>query len=226
MIRVTLNRDKSKRRSQSEIARQVQILGANYPDLRVMVFEPQSISTSRGGLPVQFVLQAGEIEVLRELLPKFTAEAEKSPVFSVVNADLKFTKPELHVEINRDKAHDQGVSVDDIASTIALTMGDQTYGEFYKEGRQYDIIGAVPYQYRASPMHLDELSVRNGSGEMVSVSNFITYKEKSASPSLPRYNRFSAATISAGLMPGKTVGDGVEEMRRIAKTVIPDSLNI
>ncbi|RLP82629.1 efflux RND transporter permease subunit, partial [Micromonospora sp. BL4] len=74
--------------------------------------------------------------------------------------------------------------------------------------------------------HLDELSVRNGSGEMVSVSNFITYKEKSASPSLPRYNRFSAATISAGLMPGKTVGDGVEEMRRIAKTVIPDSLNI
>ena len=226
MIRVMLNSDKSKRRSQSEIARQVQVLGASYPDLRVMVFEPQSISTTMGGLPVQFVLQASDIEVLRTLLPKFTAEAEKSGVFSVVNADLKFTKPELHVEINREKAHDQGVSVDDIATTIALTMGDQTYGEYYKDGRQYDIIGAVPYQYRFSPTNLDELSVRNGSGEMVSVSNFITYTEKSASPSLPRYNRFSSATVSAGLMPGKTVGDGVAEMRRIAKEIIPDSLNI
>ena len=226
MIRVTLISDKTKRRSQSEIARAVQILGASYPDLRVMVFEPQAISTSRGGLPVQFVLQAGEIETLRELLPKFTAEAEKSDVFSVVNADLKFTKPELHVQINRDKAHDQGVSIDDIASTVALTLGDQTYGEFYKDGRQYDVIGTVPYEYRASPSNLDELSVRNASGEMLSVSNFITYSEQSASPSLPRYNRFSAATISAGLMPGKTVGDGVNEMRRIARKVIPDSLNI
>lgn len=226
MIRVTLNRDKTMRRSQSEIARQVQILGASYPDLRVMVFEPQSISTSGGGLPVQFVLQAYDIEVLRKILPVFTAEAERSPVFSVVNANLKFTKPELHISIDREMAHDQGVSVDDISKTVALMMGDQTYGEFYKDGRQYDIIGAVPYEYRSSPTNLDELSVRNSAGEMISVSNFISYEEKSASPSLPRYNRFSAATVSAGLMPGKTVGDGVEEMRRIAAAVIPDSLNI
>lgn len=226
MIRVTLTSDKTKRRSQSEIARSVQILGASYPDLRVMVFEPQSISTSRGGLPIQFVLQASDLETLRGLLPKFTAEAENSPVFSVVNSNLKFTKPELHVEILREKAHDQGVSVDDIAQAVALSMGDQTYGEYYKDGRQYDIIGAVPYEYRASPSKLEELSVRNSSGEMLSVSNFITYSEKSASPSLPRYNRFSAATVSAGLMPGMTVGDGVAEMRRIAHKVIPDSLNI
>ena len=226
MIRVTLVSDKSKRRSQSEIARSVQVLGASYPDLRVMVFEPQSISTSRGGLPIQFVLQASDIETLRDLLPKFTAEAEKSPVFSVVNSNLKFTKPELHVEILREKAQDQGVSVDDIAKAIALSMGDQTYGEYYKDGRQYDIIGGVPYEYRSSPSKLEEISVRNASGEMLSISNFISYTEKSASPSLPRYNRFSAATVSAGLMPGRTVGDGVLEMRRIAQKVIPDSLNV
>lgn len=226
MIRVTLTSDKAKRRPQSEIARAVQVLGASYPDLRVMVFEPQSVSTSRGGLPIQFVLQASDLETLRDLLPRFTAEAENSPVFSVVNSNLKFTKPELHIEILREKAHDQGVSVDDIARTVALSMGDQTYGEFYKDGRQYDIIGAVPYEYRSSPAKIEELSVRNASGEMLSVSNFITYREKSASPSLPRYNRFSAATVSAGLMPGMTVGDGVAEMRRIAHKVIPDSLNI
>lgn len=226
MIRVTLNSDPSVRRSQTEIAQAVQKLGSNYPDLRVMVFEPQSISTSRGGLPVQFVLQAQNIETLRTLVPKFTAAAEKSTVFSVVNSDLTFTKPELHVNILRDKAREQGVSVEDITKAVELGLGDQSYDDFYKDSRQYDIIGAVGYENRATPAALSALSVRNSAGEMLSLDNFITTREVSASPSLPRYNRFSAATISAGLAPGKTVGDGVEEMRRIAKEVIPDSMNV
>ena len=221
-MRLFLNDDKKARRPQSEIARVIQVLGNEYPDLRVMVFEPQSISTQRGGLPVQFVLQAPNIEVLRDLVPKFEEAASKSPVFSVVNSNLRFTKPELHIEILRDKANEEGVSVNDIAQAVQLAISDQTYGDYYKDGRQYDIIGAVGYQYRDTPENLSMLTVKNGKGELVSLDNFITYKEQSASPSLPRYNRFSAATIQAGLVPGKTIGDGVEEMRRIAKTLLKD----
>lgn len=221
-MRIFLNNDKKARRPQSEIARSIQILGSEYPDLRVMVFEPQSISTQRGGLPVQFVLQAPNIEVLRTLVPKFEEAAGRSPVFSVVNTNLRFTKPELHIEILRDKANEEGVSVNDIAQAVQLAISDQTYGEYYKDGRQYDIIGAVGYQYRSTPERLSLLTVKNGKGELVSVENFVTYSEQSASPSLPRYNRFSAATIQAGLVPGKTIGDGVEEMRRIAKEVLKE----
>ena len=221
-MRLFLNDDKKARRPQSEIARAIQVLGNEYPDLRVMVFEPQSISTQRGGLPVQFVLQAPNIEVLRDLVPKFEEAASKSPVFSVVNSNLRFTKPELHIEILRDKANEEGVSVNDIAQAVQLAISDQTYGDYYKDGRQYDIIGAVGYQYRDTPENLSMLTVKNGKGELVSLDNFITYKEQSASPSLPRYNRFSAATIQAGLVPGKTIGDGVEEMRRIAKKLLKD----
>ena len=221
-MRLFLNDDKKARRPQSEIARSIQLLGNEYPDLRVMVFEPQSISTQRGGLPVQFVLQAPNIEILRTLVPLFEEEASKSPVFSVVNTNLRFTKPELHIEILRDKANEEGVSVNDIAQAVQLAISDQTYGEFYKDGRQYDIIGAVGYQYRSAPENIAMLSVKNRKGELVSVENFINYSEKSASPSLPRYNRFSAATIQAGLVPGKTIGDGVEEMRRIAKRLLKD----
>jgi len=217
-----LNDDKKARRPQSEIARSIQLLGNEYPDLRVMVFEPQSISTQRGGLPVQFVLQAPNIEILRKLVPLFEEEASKSPVFSVVNTNLRFTKPELHIEILRDKANEEGVSVNDIAQAVQLAISDQTYGEFYKDGRQYDIIGAVGYQYRSTPENISMLSVKNRKGELMSLDNFITYTERSASPSLPRYNRFSAATIQAGLVPGKTIGDGVEEMRRIAKHLLKD----
>ena len=222
MIRITLNKDKDARRPQSEIAHAIQVLGNEYPDLRVMVFEPQSISTQRGGLPVQFVLQAPNIEILRTLVPKFEEAAGRSPVFSVVNTNLRFTKPELHIEILRDKANEEGVSVNDIAQAVQLAISDQTYGEYYKDGRQYDIIGAVGYQYRSMPENISMLSVKNAKGELVSLENFITYVEKSASPSLPRYNRFSAATIQAGLVPGKTIGDGIEEMRRIAKGLLKD----
>ena len=225
-MRLTLNDDKKARRPQSEIARAIQVLGNEYPDLRVMVFEPQSISTQRGGFPVQFVLQAPNIEILRTLVPKFEEEASKSPVFSVVNTNLRFTKPELHIEILRDKANEDGVSVNDIAQAVQLAISDQSYGEFYKDGRQYDIIGAVGYQYRSMPENISMLTVKNAKGELVSLDNFITYSEQSASPSLPRYNRFSAATIQAGLVPGKTIGDGVEEMRRIAKHLLKDYPNV
>ena len=187
-MRLFLNDDKKARRPQSEIARVIQVLGNEYPDLRVMVFEPQSISTQRGGLPVQFVLQAPNIEVLRNLVPKFEEAASKSPVFSVVNSNLRFTKPELHIEILRDKANEEGVSVNDIAQAVQLAISDQTYGDYYKDGRQYDIIGAVGYQYRDTPENLSMLTVKNGKGELVSLDNFITYKEQSASPSLPRYH--------------------------------------
>ena len=225
-MRLTLNDNKKARRPQSVIAREIQLLGNEYPDLRVMVFEPQSISTQRGGLPVQFVLQAPNIEILRTLVPKFEEEASKSPVFSVVNTNLRFTKPELHIEIMRDKANEEGVSVNDIAQAVQLAISDQSYGEFYKDGRQYDIIGAVGYQYRSMPENISMLTVKNGKGELVSLDNFITFREQSASPSLPRFNRFSAATIQAGLVPGKTIGDGVEEMRRIAKHLLKDYPNV
>jgi multidrug efflux pump len=153
-------------------------------------------------------------------VPKFEEEASKSPVFSVVNTNLRFTKPELHIEILRDKANEEGVSVNDIAQAVQLAISDQSYGEFYKDGRQYDIIGAVGYQYRSMPENIAMLTVKNAKGELVSLDNFITFSEQSASPSLPRFNRFSAATIQAGLVPGKTIGDGVEEMRRIAKHLL------
>ncbi len=220
MIRVTLAEDASKRRSQDEIARSVQAIGNNYPDMHVMVMQPASISSQRGGLPVQFVLQAPNLDVLRKLVPEFILEAQKSPVFSVVNSDLSFTKPELHIEILRDKARDAGVSIQSIEKTLDLLLSDGAYDDFYQDGHQYDVIGAVGFNYRDKADWIGLLSVRSNSGELLPLSNFITTKEVASVPSRPRYNRFSAATIRAGLVEGKTIGDGVAEMRRIAEKVL------
>ncbi len=220
MIRVTLIDDASQRRSQDEIAKSLQKLGQSYPDLRVMVMQPQSISSQRGGLPVQFVLQASSIETLRELVPEFMAEAQKNPIFSVVNSNLTFTKPELHIEILREKARNAGVSVNDIEKAVELLLSDAAYADFYQEGRQYDIIGAVGLNYRERADFLGLLSVRSKSGEMLSIENFIETKEVASVPSRRRYNRFASATIQAGLVEGKTIGDGIIEMRKIASKVL------
>ena len=222
MLRVSLVDDAKARRPQAVLAAKAQALGRNWPDVRAMVFEPQTLSVSRGGLPVQFVLQAADIEELRAIVPEFVAEAQRSPVFTVVNTDLVFTKPELHLEILRDKAREAGVSAGDIANAAELALGDVSVGDFYLGGRQYDVVCGVGLQHRSDPQALGALSVRNSAGEMLSLENFVSFSERSASPSIPRYNRFNSATISAGLASGKTVGEGIEEMRRIAKTVLAD----
>ena len=220
MIRVTLIDDVSKRRSQSELAKNAQAVCAKYDDARIMVMEPQAISSGRGGLPVQFVLQASDLETLRSLVPEFMHEASKSPIFTVVNSDLTFTKPELHIEILREKARDAGVSVKDIENAIELLLSDGTYGEFYQNGHQYDVVGAVGLNYRDRVDNLALLSVKSDSGELLPLENFIESKEVASVPSRRRYNRFAAATISAGLVEGKTVGDGIIEMREIASRVL------
>lgn len=226
MIRVVLNENPDERRPQSELAFKAQAMGAEYPDVRLMVIEPQGLSSQRGGMPVDFVLQAPSIEMLRQLVPLFLEEAQKDPAFSVVNSDLKFTKPELHIDILREKARESGVYVEDIASAVELALGDQKYGDFYMNGRQYDIVGAVGLQYRNSPDLIRTLSVKNNNGDILSLDNFITLSEKAAAPSLPRYNRFSSATISAGLVKGKTVGDGVDAMRAISARILKDYPNV
>ena len=222
MVRVNLVDDAEKRRPQAVLAAKAQALASRWPDVRAMVFEPQTLSAARGGLPVQFVLQAPDVETLRELVPVFSEEARRSPLFTVVNSDLVFTKPELHLRILRDKAREAGVTIRNIADAAELSLGDVTYADYYADGHQYDVVGGVGLQYREDPASLGALSVRSASGEMLSLENFVEFEERSASPSIPRYDRFGAATISAGLAPGRTVGEGIAEMRRIAERVLRD----
>lgn len=222
MIRVTLVDDASKRRSQSELAHLTQVRGYEYTDMDVMVMQPQRISSQRGGLPVQFVLQATSLETLKKLVPEFVLAAQRSPVFSVVNSNLTFTKPELHVDILRDKARDAGVSVSDIEDAVELLYSDAAYDEYYKESKQYDVIGAVGLQYRDQADWLGFLTVKNSDGDLLPLENFIETHEEPSVPSRRRYGRFSAATIRAGLAPGKTVGDGIIEMRSIAAKILPN----
>lgn len=222
-VRLILSDADKRERSQQEIADQVTNITRNLNDARSFVIQAQSISTRRGGLPVQYVIQAPNFEKLREAVPKFMEAAQDDPTFANVDVNLKFNKPEIVVEINRTKARQLGVSALDIAQTLQLAYSGQRFGFFIMNGKQYQVIGQVFKENRNKPVDVASLYVRNNRGELIQLDNLITMKEKSSPPELYRFNRYISATVSASLAPGKTIQDGINAMDNIAAQVLDDS---
>lgn len=225
-VRLALTDSDKRKRSQQDIANYITKNLARFPEGKIFVIQEQSISSGggpRGGLPVQFVLQNNDFARIREKLPKFLEEANKNPTFQGVDVNLKFNKPELVIEINRDKARVMGVSIADIAQTIQLALSGQRFGYYIKGDKQYQVVGQVNRENRDDPGDIPNLYVRNGRGEMIQLDNFITITERSSPPQYYHYNRFQSATIQAGLAPGKTIGDGIDAMDQIAAKVLDDS---
>ncbi|HNU43058.1 MAG TPA: efflux RND transporter permease subunit, partial [Cyclobacteriaceae bacterium] len=223
-VRVTLVDPDQRERSQQEIVDAVSRNLRNFPQGRAFAIQEQTISVDRrGGLPVQFVIQNNNFEKLKEALPKMLLAANQHPDLQTVDVDLKFNKPELRVQINRLKATQLGVSVQDISQTLQLAYSNLRFGYFTREGKQYQVMGQVSKPNRDDPADLKNLYVRSRSGELVSIDNLVTIEESTTPPTLYRFNRFKSATISAGLAPGKTVGDGIKAMEQIASEQLDDT---
>jgi len=190
---------------------------------RANVIQQSTFGGRRAGQPIQYVLQATNISKLREIIPAFMAEVQDNPTFEMADINLKFTKPELQIVINRDKANLLGVSTQNIGQTLQLALSGQRFGYFIMNGKQYQILGELARQDRNKPLDLKSLYVRNSAGQMVQLDNFVELVEATAPPQLYRYNRFVAATVSAGLAQGKTISQGLEEMDEIAEKVLDDT---
>ncbi|MGD9929678.1 MAG: efflux RND transporter permease subunit [Mangrovibacterium sp.] len=222
-VRVVMVPPSERERSQQEIANQLTAELRKKTKAKATVMQQSTFGGRRAGMPIQYVLQAPGIEKLREILPEFMAQVYDNPTFEMADVNLKFTKPELQIEINRDKANLLGVSTQNIGQTLQLALSGQRFGYFIMNGKQYQILGELAREDRNKPLDLKSLYVRNNGGQMVQLDNFVTLKEATAPPQLYRYNRFVAATISAGLAEGKTISQGLEEMDKITANVLDDS---
>ena len=223
-VRVTLVPPNERDKTQDELAKEVmaKVQGLNLA--RTFVIQEPTIGGSRfTRLPVEFVIQAPDFESLREVIPTFMEKAAADPTFDVVDLNLKFNKPELNVEIDRDRARAMGVSMQDIAETLQLYFSGQRYGYFIMQGKQYQVIGQATRDNRDAPIDLRSAYVRNDKGEMVQLDNLVRTSGRSTPPQLFRYNRYVSATVSASTVDGKTIGDGIEAMDRIADEVLDDS---
>jgi hydrophobe/amphiphile efflux-1 (HAE1) family protein len=227
-MRVVLVDPTERSRSQNEIAQQLQKAVGRMQEGKGFVIQDQTISAGGGpriGLPVQFILQNQDFEKLREYLPQFMEAVAKHPVFQGNDANLKFNKPELVITIDRDKAKALDVSVMDIAQTLQLAYSGVRYNYFNMKGKQYQVIGQMDRANRDEPMDLTSMYVRNTKGNLIQLDNVVQVAEQTSPPQLYHYNRYKSATVSAGLAPGKTIGDGVKAMQEIADKVLDDSFS-
>lgn len=223
-INIILTDPSERERSQQEILDDFAPVMAQYTQARAFLTQSPTIGGRRSsGFPVQYVIQAPNLEKLKEALPEFMSAAQAAPEFSFVNLNLKFTKPEITIEIDREKARTLGVSVRDVAQTLQLGLAGQRFGFFIMDGKQYQIIGQVDRENRNDPLDLKNLYVRSPDGRLTQLDNLVVLQERSSPPQLYRFNRFAAATVSASLNPKVTTGQGIEAMDRIAREVLDES---
>lgn len=222
-VRVSLVPPGERERTQMQIAEQITNEAGKKTKAMARVMQQSTFGGRRSGLPVQYVLQATSIDKLRNILPEFMEKVNASPAFQMADVNLKFTRPELRIHINRDKASLMGVSTQNIGQTLQLALSGQRFGYFFMNGKQYEILGEMQRSQRNKPLDLKSLYVRSNTGEMIQLDNLVSLEEETAPPQLYRYNRFVSATVSAGLSEGWTIGQALMEMDRIAAEVLDDT---
>jgi HAE1 family hydrophobic/amphiphilic exporter-1/multidrug efflux pump len=224
--RIKLVEPDERKRSQTDIKKEVEKKLSRFNNARIFPVEEQTISVglaARGSLPVQFILQNLDFEKIKTVIPKFLEEAKKDKTFQNVDVNLKFNKPELQMTIDRIKAKDLGLSIQDVGDVVSSAFSGRRLAYFIMNGKQYQVISQVEYGDRREPADIEKLYVRNNRGERIPLSAVVKLEESSNPPTLYHYNRFKAATISASLAEGKTIGDGVKAMQRIGDKLLDES---
>ncbi|MDR0927326.1 MAG: efflux RND transporter permease subunit [Ignavibacteria bacterium] len=222
-IRLFLPNIKERERSQMDIAAALSTAVVRNTTARAFVQQQSTFGGRRSSMPIQYVLQAPNLDKLREIIPKFMEKVNASPMFMMSDVDLKFNKPETRIIIDRDKASLLGISTRDFSQVLQYALSGQRMGYFYMNGKQYQILAEINRQQRNTPLDLKSIYIKNNQGEMIQLDNLVDLHEEVAPPTLYRYNRFSSATVTSALPAGVTIGDGLNEMDRIAKEVLDDS---
>ncbi len=222
--RIALVEPSERDRSQKEVAEEITKLSKTLPEAKTNVSQQPTIAVNRrGGLPIQYIIQAPNFEKLQEKIPQFMEEASQDPTFSTTDVNLKFNKPELYVTIDREKAQSLGVSVIDVAQTLQLSLSGQRFGYFMMNGKQYQVMGQFDKKDRNEPIDLTSMFVKSTDGQLIQLDNVVTIEEQSSPPQLYHNNRYMSATVSAGLAPGKSISDGIDAMERIREKVLDDT---
>lgn len=221
---IYLKDPKERKTTIQQLYNQYGMASGNFRNILLFPYLPPTIGTRYGGgMPVQFVLQAPDLDSISGVLPKFMNAVRQSNKLMFADADLKINKPELKINIDRNKAALMGVSIQEVAKALQLTFSGQRYGYFLKQDRQYEVIGQVERINRNDISDLRSVYVRSSRGDMISLDNLVTIDEGISPAAIYRYDQYTSATVSAGLAPGVSLAEGIKEMERIKQEVLGDN---
>lgn len=189
---------------------------------RIFAFLLPALPGSTGGLPVQMVIRsASGFEAVYAVMERFKEAAQKSGLFIVVDSDLAFNNPAVHIHVNRSKANDLGVNMDTIADTLAVLVGENYVNRFNLHGRSYDVIPQVPRTERLSPESLGKYYIKTASGRLIPLSTVIEITTATEPNKLTQFNQLNAATFQAIPAPGITMGDAVAFLATQTQDLLP-----
>jgi multidrug efflux pump len=208
-------------KSQQEVVRELFFQTFSIPGVLAFVINPPSMGGRFASSPVEYVLQADSYERLQQATGAMMAKASQLGYLINLDSDLRLNKPELDVQIDRDRAARLGVSVTDIGSTLETLLGGRVVSEFKRGSKQYDVIAQVRPQDRSTPNAIDEIYLRAGSGQLVQLANVVTVRETVAPKELNHFNRVRSTTLTANLAPGVDIGTALDALDRIAAEDLP-----
>jgi len=221
---IYLKDPKERKTSIQQLYNRYGMASGQFRNILLFPYLPPTIGTRYGGgMPVQFVLQAPNLDSITNVLPQFLNAARQSSKLMFVDADLKINKPEIKINIDRGKAALMGVSVQEVARAMQLSFSGQRYGYFLMNDRQYEVIGQVEKTNRNDISDLRSVYVRSSNGQMISLDNLVTITEGISPAAIYRYDQYTSATVSAGLAPGVSLAEGIKEMERIKKEVLGEN---
>jgi multidrug efflux pump len=199
-----------------------QMFGA-LPGVLAFPINPPSLGQSFRNPPVQFVVEANSYEALERMTDALLAKARQSKAIANPDTDLRLNKPQLSVDIDREKAASMGIDVETIGRTLETMLGGRQVTRFKKEGKQYDVIVQLEAKDRDTPTDLTSIFVRARDGRLVQLSNLVKMRETVGPKELNHFNRLRAAILSANVAPGYTLGEALEYLDGAAKEVLDAS---
>jgi multidrug efflux pump len=209
-------------RTQMEIVREIQPRLARITGVRAFANNPGSFGQSARSKPVEFVIQTSEsYETLDEYVDKLLAEVEKFPGLINLDSDLRLNKPQIEVEVDRERVADTGAGVLAVGRTLETLLGGRQVTRFNQNGEQYDVIVQVAPDDRRTSGDLNDIYVRGRSGSIIQLSNLVQLRETVAPKELNRFNQFRSATITGNIAPGYSLGEGLDALEAAAERVLP-----
>ncbi|MGE4221157.1 MAG: efflux RND transporter permease subunit, partial [Alphaproteobacteria bacterium] len=215
----------TRERSQIALANELQPNIRRVAGLRASVNNPGSFGQSPRARPVEFLIMTAEpYEVLNGYVRQFLDEIAKNENLINVDSDLKLNKPQIEVELDRDRIADVGAGVLTVGRTIESLLGGRQVTRFNMNGEQYDVIVQVAPSDRRTPGDLQDIYVRGQDGSMIQLSNLMRVQETVSPKELNRFNQLRAAKITANLAPGYTLGEALDYLEGTADRLMPPSV--
>jgi len=213
--------------SQQDVVQQLLPKVGAFPGARSSVINPPSFGGAGGfGQPIQFVLGGPDYDTLRGWRDIVMQKAQETGKFVNIDSNYRESQPDIRVQIDRARAADLGVSVEDIGRTLELMFGEREVSTFVNRGDEYPVIIRARAEDRATPNDLTNTFIRAANGELVPLSSFVTLTESAAPQALNRFDRLRSITIQSGLAAGVSIGEGLATLEQIVRENLPAEARI